>query len=163
MQIAGKQNEGEKGAALVEAAIMMPLVFMLITMCFDIGSALTSTLRIQDFARQGLMRLSSELNLETGNFSSNATVCRVAAGPVIPCGAMAAHRNVQLEVRRMILNSIDVAVDPNSINVQTRLNTVTTATGIFDEVSIRITARYAGLFYPFNGLEITLADMGPRL
>lgn len=146
----------EKGQALVELALTLPLIVVFITGIVDVGRGLTRYMTLTQVAHEGTRYFATLPGL-----TSQQVTCQFPQNPQQPCPIDADHNLIQQRVTTLLalhqiaptLESITTTVQIVDPNDPTR----------DDSVHVRITTRYPGVFPAFAGIPITVEARAPYL
>ena len=141
----------ERGTAMLEFALVLPMLLLLIFGVVDIGSALTKYMALAQVAGEGVRSAGERAGLEQGSYSDLADGGGQPGQYSVQSRVSSLLRFQNLKMNDMTINSaFDSVANP--------------ATGVGPRtVSVTISGTYDGILPIFRGLTITANKSGAYL
>ena len=164
------RNDGERGVALLELAISLPVLVLLFLGLVDVSNMLINYMSMSQIADEAVRTLSAVPSLKAATGSTDvvtdadaeavATKCDTNSSSDTLCGHLLAHRRARYLAQLLKLQNVN-----GDVEVKTRFqNGVASATATEnDTVRVEITAKFNGIFFFLNNFRITVKAQGPYL
>lgn len=155
------QLADEKGTAMMEFMVVVPLLLFLSLALFDCGRALNAYISVSQIAHEGVRRGSSTFALETGNFESNSPSASCATPSKLPPSVLTKQAMLQQNTQRL-LAAQTLAIDKSDLCIESG-RSISGGPGMEDTVYVRVETSFDSLFPFFNRIPIRVAASGPYL
>lgn len=172
---AAQLHKNQKGASLVEMAIISPIFVTFIFGIFDIGRALDNYAVLTQVVHEGVRFGQGLSELTTG--ATPTTFCGVpqpdksylpcsgATPPAVPV-AGGTDRQILDRVNQLVrahIRNRDLEINPADIQIKTELRPATIAGVTRDTLFVSVQARYNGIFPVYRDIPMTIEATGPYL
>lgn len=155
----------ERGAAMTEFAITVPVLVLLILGMVDLGALLINFIQLEQAAREGVRTAGRQATLSPGPWTSDsdadmaAQVLVCTANPTDPsCEHVLVHSRVRHVMR--IENTWYVDIAEADVISDFQPPPLGIPTGIEDTVMVRVSAEYTGIFFAY---DMNVSMRGPWL
>lgn len=160
-------KDGERGVALLELAISLPVLVLLFLGLVDVSNMLINYMSMSQVADEAVRTLSAVPSLKaTASDVTSFDTATIAACTTNPasnnlCGHLLAHRRVQYLAELLRLQNVDSA----ALQIKTRYQggIASAAATENDTVRVEITATFNGIFFFLNNFPISVRAQGPYL